>query len=38
MMKEYLGIEAVGDLFDIIGENYVSREDLENCCQYFKSG
>ena len=29
MMKEYLGIEAVGDLFDIIDENYVSREDLE---------
>ena len=29
MAKEYLGVEAVGDLFDIIDENYVSREDLE---------
>ena len=29
MAKEYLGVEAVGELFDIIEENYVSREDLE---------
>lgn len=30
MTKEYLGVEAVSDLFDIIDENYVSKEDFEN--------
>lgn len=30
MSKEYLGVNAVNDLFDIIDENYVSKEDLEN--------
>lgn len=29
MAKEYLGVNAVNDLFDIIDENYVSKEDLE---------
>ena len=29
MTKEYLGVNAVNDLFDIIDENYVSKEDLE---------
>ena len=28
MTKEYLGINAIGDLFDIIDENYVSKEDF----------
>ena len=27
--KEFLGEKAVSDLFDIIDENYVSKEDLE---------
>lgn len=30
MAKEYLGVNAVNDLFDIIDENYVSKEDFEN--------
>lgn len=30
MLKEYLGINAVADLFDIIDENYVSKQDFEN--------
>lgn len=30
MTKEYLGVNAVNDLFDIIDENYVSKEDFEN--------
>lgn len=30
MLKEYLGINAVADLFDIIDENYVSEEDFAN--------
>lgn len=29
MSKEYLGVDAVNDLFDIIDENYISREDFE---------
>ena len=29
MAKEYLGVDAVNDLFDIIDENYISREDFE---------
>ena len=29
MSKEYLGIDAVLDLFDIVYENYVSREEFE---------
>lgn len=28
MAKEYLGIDAVNDLFDIIDENYVSKEEI----------
>lgn len=30
MAKEYLGANAVEDLFDIIDENYISKEDFEN--------
>lgn len=29
MTKEYLGVNAVEDLFDIIDENYISKENLE---------
>ncbi len=29
MTKEYIGINAVEDLFDIINENYVSKEDFD---------
>ena len=29
MTKEYIGINAVNDLFDIIDENYVSKENFE---------
>lgn len=29
MAKEYLGVDAVNDLFDIIDENYISREDFD---------
>lgn len=29
MTKEYIGINAVNDLFDLIDENYVSKEDFE---------
>ena len=29
MTKEYIGINAVNDLFDIIDENFVSKEDFE---------
>lgn len=30
MIKEYMGINAVTDLFDIIDENYVTKQDFEN--------
>ena len=30
MSKEFLGADAVTDLFDIIDENYVSKEDFDN--------
>ena len=30
MNIEYLGADAVADLFDIIAENYVSREEIAN--------
>ena len=29
MTKEYLGVNAINDLFDIIDENFVSKDDLE---------
>ena len=29
MTKEYMGLNAVKDLFDIIDENFVSKEDFE---------
>ena len=29
MTKEYLGEEAVNDLFDIISDNFVSKEEIE---------
>ena len=28
MTKKYLGVEAVNDLFDILDENYVSKEEI----------